>query len=61
MSGYLDGGWRDVDTSDLKRLGTDSVVLLHKPFQGPALLNAVFDLIGAPGTWTIKAAGRSDW
>jgi two-component system cell cycle sensor histidine kinase/response regulator CckA len=48
MSGYLADGWRDVDTLDLERLGPESVVLLQKPFETQALLNAVYDLIGKP-------------
>ena len=48
MSGYLVDGWRDVDTFDLERLGSPFVVVLQKPFQPHALLNAVFELIGKP-------------
>jgi two-component system cell cycle sensor histidine kinase/response regulator CckA len=48
MSGYLADGWRDVDTFDLERLGSESVVLLQKPFETQALLKAVYDLIGKP-------------
>lgn len=46
MSGYLADGWRDVDAADMQALGSDSVVLLNKPFETQALLNAVYDLIG---------------
>jgi len=48
MSGYPEGGWRSADAIDLEKLGTDSVVLLQKPFQAKALLSAVYDLIGKP-------------
>lgn len=48
MSGYLVDGWRDVDTFDLERLGSELVVLLQKPFAPHALLDAVYDLIGKP-------------
>jgi CheY-like chemotaxis protein len=50
MSGYLANGWRDVDTFDLERLGSQSVVLLPKPFQARALLKAVFGLLGTSVT-----------
>ena len=48
MSGYLADGWRDVDTFDLERLGSESVVLLQKPFETQALLSAIYDLIVNP-------------
>ncbi len=32
MSGYLPDGWRDMDTLDLERLGSQSVAILPKPF-----------------------------
>lgn len=48
MSGYLADGWRDVDADDIQALGSDLVVLLQKPFEIQALLNAVYGLVGRP-------------
>jgi CheY-like chemotaxis protein len=56
MSGYLANGWRAVDTLDLDRLGTQSVVLLQKPFEPQALLKAVYTLIGKPSANIARTA-----
>ncbi len=53
-SGYPVSAWRDRDSADLKRLGSRSVAILPKPFQGKALSDAVRDLIG---TAPSEAAG----
>jgi len=45
-SGYPD--WRDQEATDLETLGSYLVTILSKPFQGQALSNAVYELIGAP-------------
>lgn len=45
MSGYPVGNWDRNDAADLARLGSDSVVILQKPFRSEALTNAVSDLL----------------
>jgi two-component system, cell cycle sensor histidine kinase and response regulator CckA len=47
-SGYLLRMWSDQNSSDLQRLGEDSVTLLMKPFSIQTLLNTVDALIGPP-------------
>jgi CheY-like chemotaxis protein len=56
MSGYFADGWRDVDAFDLERLGSESVVLLQKPFETKVLLNAVCELLGESLTATARTA-----
>jgi CheY-like chemotaxis protein len=51
-SGYP---WSHWDSSDLDWLGSNSVVILKKPFKVAALSNAVRQLIGAPQA---SAGGR---
>ena len=52
-SGYPVGAWSDRDSADLERLGSRSVAILQKPFQGSALSDAVGELIGtAPSMGT---------
>jgi DNA-binding response OmpR family regulator len=45
-SGYPLSMWSEQDTSDLQRLGNDSVTVLAKPFLPQTLLNSVRALIG---------------
>jgi CheY-like chemotaxis protein len=45
-SGYPVSAWSDRDSADLERLGSRSVAILQKPFQGKALSDAVHELIG---------------
>ena len=45
-SGYPVSAWSDLDSADLERLGSRSVAILQKPFQGSALSDAVRELIG---------------
>lgn len=47
-SGYALSMWSEHNSSDLQRLGKDSVTLLIKPFSIQTLLNTVDDLIGPP-------------
>jgi DNA-binding response OmpR family regulator len=56
MSGYPAGDWRGEDASDLEILGSDSVILLQKPFEAQVLLTAVCDLIGKPHAETARTA-----
>jgi CheY-like chemotaxis protein len=46
-SGYPLSDWSHRDATDLQTLGSNSVVLLQKPFQTQALLTAVGELLGA--------------
>jgi CheY-like chemotaxis protein len=41
ISGYPMSAWSDRNSTDLERLGTKSVAILQKPFQGKALSDAV--------------------
>jgi DNA-binding response OmpR family regulator len=47
-SGYSAMVWSDQDSSDLARIGSDSVTILQTPFQPQDLLDAVRRLIGVP-------------
>jgi CheY-like chemotaxis protein len=53
-SGYPPSAWSDRDSADLERLGSRSVAILQKPFQGKALWDTVRELIG---TGPSEAAG----
>jgi CheY-like chemotaxis protein len=55
-SGYPVSNWSDRDSADLERLGSKSVAILKKPFQGEALSDAVRKLIG---TAPSEAAGTA--
>src|SRR5260370_39934974 len=44
-SGYPLNDWSDGDLADLKRLGSSSVAILQKPFQGKALSDAACALL----------------
>lgn len=41
MSGYPVTGWSESDLAALRQLGTESVIVLHKPFQSKLLLSSV--------------------
>jgi two-component system, cell cycle sensor histidine kinase and response regulator CckA len=45
-SGYPVDSWSERDSTDLERLGTNSVAILQKPFQSQVLLKAVCELTG---------------
>ena len=47
-SGFPLGIWTERNRADLERLGSNSVMILQKPFYPKVLLNAVCELIGAP-------------
>lgn len=55
-SGYDVSPWNDRDSADLERLGSRSVAILQKPFQGKALSDAVRELIR---TTPSEAAGSA--
>lgn len=57
VTGYPAGGWRGVDAEDLEKLGPESVVLLPKPFQTQALLNAVGELLATSLSGIARTAG----
>jgi CheY-like chemotaxis protein len=40
--------WKARDAADLERLGSDSVIVLQKPFKNQTLLNSIRELTGAP-------------
>jgi DNA-binding response OmpR family regulator len=44
-SGYPVSAWSDRDSADLERLGSRSVAILPKPFQGETLSDAVREMI----------------
>jgi CheY-like chemotaxis protein len=44
-SGYPVSAWSDRDSADLQRLGSTSVAILQKPFQGRALSDAACELL----------------
>lgn len=56
-SGYPRNMWRDQDAVDLRRLGSDSVVFLQKPFLPTTLLKTVHSCIGPPVSWATAVAG----
>lgn len=47
-SGFPLESWTERDCTDLERLGSNSVVILQKPFRPAVLSNAVAELIGSP-------------
>jgi len=55
-TGYPESGWSDRDAADRKRLGSNSVMLLQKPFQAHALLERVRELIGPPHAEAVRTA-----
>jgi CheY-like chemotaxis protein len=48
ISGYPASFWDEMDSTDLELLGSNSVLIIQKPFRAQELLNAVCQLIGAP-------------
>jgi DNA-binding response OmpR family regulator len=56
MSDCPAGGWRGIDSADLERLGSESVVLLDKPFEVKALLNVISYLLGSALIETARTA-----
>jgi CheY-like chemotaxis protein len=46
-SKYPMGVWSEQNSADLKRLGSQSVVILHPPFQDELLSEVVCELLGA--------------
>jgi CheY-like chemotaxis protein len=40
--------WKARDTADLERLGSDSVIVLQKPFKNQTLLDSIRELTGTP-------------
>jgi CheY-like chemotaxis protein len=55
-SGYPVSAWNDLDSADLERLGSTSVAILQKPFQGKILSDAVRELIGTTPSETAGSA-----
>jgi two-component system cell cycle sensor histidine kinase/response regulator CckA len=45
-SGYPVSSWSARDASDFHQLQPDSMIVLHKPFNAPSLLNSVSELMG---------------
>ena len=56
-SGYPESAWNDRDILDLQRLGSDSVVIVQKPFNRQHLLECVHKLTGDGAT--VERAGSS--
>lgn len=54
-SGYPYASWSARDTADSERLGSDSVIVLQKPFEAQTLLNSVRKLTG--GRTVVAGAG----
>ncbi len=55
MSGYPRSCWQGRDTTDLGRLGSDSLLILEKPFMPRALLNYIQDWNEPPLSVTATA------
>ena len=55
VSGYPLANWAALDSSELAKLGTDSVVILEKPFARQQLLEAIRSLTG--GAWASVGNG----
>ena len=55
-SRYPLNSWSDRDLADLGRLGSNSVVILQKPFLPQALLNTIRDLMGGTQTELVRTA-----
>ena len=55
-SGYPVNSWCERDSADLDRLGSNSVVILQKPFQSQALLNTIRTLMGGLQTELVRTA-----
>ena len=54
-SGYSLNDWSDGDLADLKRLGSSSVAILQKPFQGKALPDAACELLAPLATFSASS------
>ena len=54
-SGYPSNAWNSRDTGYLRRLGSDSVDILLKPFAPETLLNAIRGMIGASASESLDA------
>ena len=55
-SGYPVSSWSERDSADLDRLGSNSVVILQKPFSSQALLKTIRALMGGPQTELARTA-----
>ena len=55
-SGYPVNSWSQRDSADLDRLGSNSVVILQKPFSSQALLKTIRALMGGPQTELARTA-----
>jgi DNA-binding NtrC family response regulator len=55
-SGYPVNSWSARDSADLDRLGSNSVVILQKPFSSQALLKTIRALMGGPQTELARTA-----
>lgn len=47
-SGYPRSDWKHQEATDLERLGSDSLIILQKPFMPQALLNCIKELTEVP-------------
>lgn len=47
-SGYPRSDWRGRDAADLEKLGSDSLIILQKPFMPQALLHCIQELSEVP-------------
>jgi CheY-like chemotaxis protein len=47
-SGYARSDWKHQEAADLERLGSDSLIILQKPFMPQALLTCIQDLNEVP-------------
>lgn len=57
-SGYPRNSWNTRDSSDLLRLGPDSLSILLKPFTPKILLQTIGKWIGAPSPAALGASAR---
>ena len=55
-SGYPVNAWTERDSADLDRLGSNSVVILQKPFPSQTLLKTIRALMGGPQSELARTA-----
>ena len=55
-SGYPVSVWAERDAADLKRLGSNSVAIIAKPFQAQVIRNTIRELIGMEPFEAVRTA-----
>ena len=59
MSGYPSSEWSGRYAADLRRLGSDTVGTLQKPFTPQCLLKTIVDLVGVAPTEALRTGSRA--